>query len=136
MVSGYSKTPLFKKLGIKSGMSCALYHTFKELTDLISPFPDDVTVNYSFFEEQYDIILWCVNDIEELEGEVHQLMKRIKKSGMIWVMWYKKSSKKQRTVNEDVIRATVLPLGLVDVKVCAVDQDWSGLKIVYRLENR
>ena len=63
-------------------------------------------------------------------------MKAIKKDGMIWVSWYKKSAKKPTDLTEDTIRNTALATGLVDVKVCAVDDEWSGLKLVYRVKDR
>ena len=83
-----------------------------------------------------DLIIWCCNLRDELEENLPLFMHDIHKNGIIWVCQYKKVSKKQKDVNEDVIRDTALALGLLDVKVCAVNEEWSGLKLVYRLENR
>lgn len=71
-----------------------------------------------------------------LEDQIEALGQAIHPGGMLWISWYKKSAKKETDIDEDVIRAVVLPLGLVDVKVCAVDTDWSALKIVWRKELR
>jgi hypothetical protein len=75
-------------------------------------------------------------DIAHFESNFPQLTKAIEKDGMIWVSWYKKTSKFPTDMSEDVIRDTALSMGLVDVKVCAVDKKWSALKIVRRKENR
>jgi len=74
--------------------------------------------------------------IKELETELPSLKEQINKDGIIWVSWYKKSSGKATEVTEDMVRNTALAIGLVDVKVCAVDENWSGLKLVYRLKDR
>lgn len=132
---GYSKTPLSKKLGLKENMICKVINPPDNYLDLLHPLPGGIQF-YSESREDYDFIHFFVNDADTLSAVVSLLKTEIKKNGMIWISWYKKSSKKQASVNEDVIREIVLPLGLVDIKVCAVDKEWSALKIVYRLENR
>ena len=74
--------------------------------------------------------------LKEFEKMLPVLKSEIEKNGSIWISWYKKSTKKPTELNEDIIRGTALVIGLVDVKVCAVDNDWSGLKLVYRLKDR
>ncbi|NNF36781.1 MAG: DUF3052 family protein [Saprospiraceae bacterium] len=133
-MSGYSKTPLSKKIGFKPDYIWAAVNAFKDLEKLLAPLPEGIRKSEDL--TGLDLLLWCCNDLSELEKSLPILMKSINTSGMIWVLWYKKASRKQRDVNEDVIRNTALGLGLVDVKVCAVNKDWSGLKLVYRLENR
>lgn len=133
-MSGYSKTPLFQKIGFKPNYTWAAVNAFKDLEKLLAPLPEGVRKTEDLSD--LDVLIWCCNDLSELETNLPNLMKSIHTSGMIWVLWYKKASRKQKDVNEDVIRNTALGLGLVDVKVCAVDKDWSGLKLVYRLENR
>ncbi len=132
---GYNKTPLPKKLGLKENMVCKVINPPHHYDQLIHPIPHGVQFT-SDTREDFDFIHFFVNDVEVLSAAIPLLMIEIKKNGMIWISWYKKSSKKQSTVTEDVIRNVVLPLGLVDIKVCAIDQEWSALKLVYRLENR
>ena len=83
-----------------------------------------------------DIIHFFTNSRDELFRGLAQYKKLIKQNGPIWVSWYKKVSKKPTEITEDTIREAAFPLGLVDIKVCAVDDDWSGLKLVIRRENR
>ena len=134
-MAGYSKTPLRKKLSLKENMICKVINPPDHYLHLIHPIPDGVQF-ISDTREDFDFIHFFVNDSEVLSAVLPLLMKEIKKGGMIWISWYKKSSKKQQSVNEDVIREVALPLGLVDVKVCAIDAEWSALKVVYRLEYR
>ena len=86
-------------------------------------------------KKDIDLIHFFTNSLKELEQKLPQLMKEIKKDGTIWVSWYKKSAKKPTELTETEIRDTALAIGLVDVKVCAVDEEWSGLKLVYRLKD-
>lgn len=133
-MSGYSKTPLSKKIGFKSNYHWAEVNAFTDLEKLLAPLPEGVHKSKDL--SNLDLLIWCCNDLTELESNLPTLMKSIHTSGMIWILWYKKASGKQRDVNEDAIRNTALELGMVDIKVCAVDQDWSGLKLVYRVEKR
>lgn len=136
-MSGYTKTPLIKKLGIKEGFRCRLIDNFSEFKSLLEPIPDKIIfLSTSRKGTQLDYLHYFTNSAHDFEKQLPKLMNHIAKNGMILVSWYKKSSKKQRDVNEDIIRDTALSLGLVDVKVCAIDEEWSGLKLVYRLENR
>ncbi|SDD23693.1 DUF3052 family protein [Kordiimonas lacus] len=131
-MAGYSGTPLVKKLGIKDGFTVRFEHAPSHLSDLIGPLPAGVTeasVNCDFIHAFY-------KDRTLFESELGAFMDAIKRDGMIWISWPKKASKVPTDMTEDVVREVALPLGLVDVKVCAVDEVWSGLKLVIRKELR
>ena len=133
MAAGYSKTPLFKKLGIKSGYRIKVIGQPPGYLDWIAPIPEDVIFTD---HPPLDIIHFFVNEVDGLEEGLVKLRHEIQQNGMIWVSWYKKASKLPTEITEDTIRATALALGLVDVKVCAVTEIWSGLKVVIRKELR
>jgi len=132
MAAGYSGTPLHKKLGLKDGFTVRLINAPGNYKELIG----DVKLVYRSKGGELDLIHFFTNSAEELEKVLPVIRKEIKKDGTIWVSWYKKSSGKPTGVTEHVVRDTALAVGLVDVKVCAVDEDWSGLKLVYRLKDR
>lgn len=132
---GYSKTSLSKKLGIKEGFKIYVKNRPINYLELISPLPENVKVN-GRLSQNLDMIHFFTKSRAELTANIEKFMGRIKQNGMIWVSWPKKASKVPTDVTEDVIREIILPLGLVDVKVCAVDPIWSGLKLVIRKENR
>ena len=134
-MAGYSGTPLAKKLGLKSGYKACVIHPPGNYWDLLDPLPDKITW-VSSRASSIDLVHLFAADLATLEKLLPKLKNRIKSNGMIWISWYKKSSKIPTDVSEDQIRATAFPLGMVDVKVCAVDQKWSGLKVVIRKENR
>ncbi|MBK7871521.1 MAG: DUF3052 family protein [Saprospiraceae bacterium] len=134
-MSGYSGTPLIKKLGIKTGFKVQFIHPPAYYLDLLGELPPDVLIVEENMEA-LDFIHLFVKSVAELEAQLPILKDQIVKNGTIWVSWYKKSAKIPTDVNEDIIRDTALALGLVDVKVCAVDEQWSGLKLVWRKENR
>jgi len=128
-MAGYSGTPLAKKLGIKSGT-----------TLLLDGAPDDypskkATVARSI-SERVDIVHLFTTSTGALDAKLRKLRTRIRPDAVVWVSWPKKSSKVPTDITEDVIREVALPLGFVDVKVCAVDEVWSGLKLVIRRELR
>lgn len=133
--AGYSGTPLWKKLGIKSGFRLKTKNAPDNYLQLIAPLPEDVTVSARL---RGDIDLWHLftRSKAELQRVLQQARQQIRPQGMIWVSWPKKASKVPTDVTEDVIREVCLPTGLVDVKVCAVDATWSGLKLVIRRELR
>jgi hypothetical protein len=134
-MAGYSGTPLAKKLGIKEGFKIYIKNPPPNYVDLISPVPDGVKIIRRLSRE-IDMIHFFTKSRSELTTNIDNFMDRIKQDGMIWVSWPKKSSKVPTDMTEDVIREVALPLGLVDVKVCAIDEVWSGLKLVIRKENR
>ena len=133
--AGYSGTPLVKKLGLTAGMTVlfrfAPTHYFSLLRDL----PDDLRI-VKQLRGILDFVHLFVSEREVLEEEIHRCLAHLAPDGMIWVSWPKKASKVETDITEDVIREVILPLGLVDVKVCAVDDVWSGLKLVRRKELR
>ena len=134
MAAGYSTNPLFKKLGIKEGFSLKIINEPKHYRSLLGDVVN--TLNFVDQSSQLDLVHLFTNSREELEGVLPELKQQIKKDGIIWVSWYKKSAGKATEITENMIRYTALAAGLVDVKVCAVDDDWSGLKLVFRLKDR
>lgn len=134
-MSGYSRTPLAKKLGIKEGHSIYFKNAPKDYHTLLQPLPDHLKIA-GRLRGDLDFIQFFTLERIELERELKRLITQIKPTGMIWVSWPKKAAKVPTDITEDVIRDLALPLGLVDVKVCAVDDVWSGLKLVIRKENR
>jgi hypothetical protein len=134
-MTGYSGTPLVKKLGIKEGFRLKLINPSRNYFELLGNLPAEVQTLKNK-NDKADFIHLFTNKISDLEINLKILKDEIKKDGMIWVSWYKKSAGLPTEITEDVIRNTALPLGLVDVKVCAVDEKWSGLKLVWRIENR
>lgn len=133
--AGYSGTPLAKKLGIKPGFRVKTKNAPLHYQKLLAPLPGDVTIS-ARLRSEIDLWHFFTQSKTELARQLPACMKEIHQEGMIWISWPKKSSGVASTVTEDTIRAVALPLGLVDVKVCAVDDVWSGLKIVIRKENR
>lgn len=137
MSSGYSGTPLAKKLGIKDGFTVATTNAPDEYEQLLSPLPNGVTLqNLSHSQSITDLIHLFTNSRDELSSELSKCRNLIKQDGAIWVSWYKMAAKLPTEITEDTVREVAFPLGLVDVKVCAVDDKWSGLKLVIRRENR
>jgi hypothetical protein len=134
MAVDYSSTPLFKKLGYKEGYTVKLIDPPPNYNKLIGEIIKDVELTNA--KQEIDLIHFFVNKKRDLEKQLPVLMKQIRKNGMIWVSWYKKSAKKPSELDDCIIRDTGLAFGLVDVKVCAVDEEWSALKFVYRLKDR
>lgn len=134
-MAGYSPTPLGKKLGIKTDYRVCTKNAPETYCELVSPLPEGVSIS-SRSRSNVDLCHFFTKSRRELESQLPRLMKIIRQDGMIWVSWPKKASKVPTDVTEDVIRAVALPLGLVDIKVCAVDDVWSGLKLVIRKELR
>lgn len=134
-VAGYSGTALAKKLGIKSGDVILLLNAPVNYYALFSDWPQNVTITVSR-KLKKNFIHFFTSSLNQLEVELPKLQHEIEMDGMIWVSWPKKTSKVETDVNENMIRDCALALGLVDVKVCAVDEVWSGLKLVIRVKDR
>lgn len=135
MAAGYSPNPLSKKLGYKEGFVVRLINApanYDELTDHVL---DQVTI-IDDTTHAADLIHFFTNSLHEFETQLPVLKQQVKKQGCIWISWYKKSAKQPTELTENIIRDLALASGLVDVKVCAVDEEWSGLKLVYRLADR
>ncbi|MEZ5015994.1 MAG: hypothetical protein R2800_03015 [Flavipsychrobacter sp.] len=131
--AGYSGTPLAKKLGIKEGHNIKLIGIPDNYYDLFDNFPVDIKCEEN---ELKDFIHVFSKSWVELECLLPQLRKDIVQNGMIWVSWPKKASKVDTDISEDLIREFALSIGLVDVKVCAIDNIWSGLKLVIPVKLR
>jgi hypothetical protein len=142
MTAGYSGTPLAKKLGIKEGFTILAVDAPDDYSSLVEPLPigaEITNVELSALAKAkpgIDIIHLFTNSRDDLFRSLPLLLKLIKQDGSIWVSWYKRAAKLPTEITEDTVREACLPIGLVDVKVCAVDEKWSGLKLVIRKENR
>jgi hypothetical protein len=134
-MAGYSATPLAKKLGIMSGSRVFLSKAPKNYTSLVAPLPDGVRMATSIGATT-DLVHLFVTSRNDLERTLRSTLTKLRDDAPIWVSWPKKSSGVPTDITEDTIRAVALPMGLVDIKVCAVDDVWSGLKLVVRKENR
>ena len=134
-LAGYSGTPLAKKLGFREGTRVRISSAPENYLALVSPRPENVHISTAI-RKDIDIWHFFTRSSAELNEQLPKLMQAIRQNGMIWVSWPKKASKVPTDVTEDLIRKVALPLGLVDVKVCAVDDTWSGLKLVIRKELR
>lgn len=133
-MAGYSGTPLEKKLGIKAEFNVAFVNApenFVKQLDL----PPGVNVKSISKSKSLDFIHVFVKSQKTLTA-AFECSRRMKPSGMLWVSWPKKTSGVTTDVNENLVREVGLAAGLVDVKICAVDDVWSGLKFVYRLKDR
>lgn len=134
--TGYSGTPLPHKLGIKPGQRIALLHAPAEFAEALGPLPEGVRVVAEDDGSAVDLAVFFTRSAEALRGAFGGLGARIHPAGMLWIAWPKKASGVATDLTEDRIRAIGLEAGLVDVKVCAIDATWSGLKFVYRLADR
>jgi hypothetical protein len=132
-MAGYSSTPLAKKLGIKQGFKIALYNQPEYYFKLFTDLPDVKIVSD---KSTVDFIHYFVKEEKHLLKDISKLKNQIEQNGMIWISWPKKSSKVETNITEDVIRNLSLKSGLVDIKVCAVDETWSGLKLVIPVKDR
>ena len=133
--AGYSGTPLAKKLGIKDGFYVELINAPDNYLCLFTDLPANLYFE-NRKESKVDFIHFFTKSQEVYKSILTGLKDRIKSNGMIWVSWPKKSSKVFTDITEDIIRNYALQIGLVDIKVCAVDETWSGLKLVIPVKDR
>ncbi|MES2378785.1 MAG: DUF3052 domain-containing protein [Bacteroidota bacterium] len=133
--SGYSGTPLAKKLGMKAGSVIKLVNAPIHYLDLFTDIPLDVRFEDGKNEKK-NLIHFFTKQAEELFTLLPVLKQEIAQDGMIWVSWPKKASKVLTDITEDTIRNYAISIGLVDIKVCAVDEVWSGLKLVIPVKDR
>ena len=134
-MTGYSGTPLAKKLGLKPGMRA----WFQGVPDSVGAEIERDAPPLELLDQPEPAVELAhifVTSCAALDCELRMLLPLIARDGTIWVSWPKKASKVPTDITEDVIRALALPLHLVDMKVCAVDDIWSGLKLVIRREHR
>ena len=134
-MAGYSGTPLPQKLGIKPGLTVVAINAPSNYRRLLGQIPDSVTFSERLKSGSSFVHLFTSRR-SEMQKKMSILRDKISDNGAIWVSWPKKSSGISTDVTEDVIREIALPLRFVDIKVCAVDETWSGLKLMIRRENR
>ena len=134
-MAGYSGTPLAKKIGIKEGFRIALVNAPKDFQFEPKELPDDVEF-IKQTSKSLDIILFFVTTERALIRDFAKLSARLTANGMIWIAWPKKSSGVPTDLSFERVQRIGLDAGLVDVKICAIDETWSGLKFVYRLKDR
>lgn len=133
--AGYSGTPLATKLGVGEDMTVALVAPPDDLPDLLDPVPAGVRFRGGL-RGRPDVVLFFVRRRAELSRRLPSAGRAIFPAGSLWVCWPKRASGVVTDMSEDVVRELALPRGLVDTKVCAVDDVWSGLRIVWRREHR
>jgi hypothetical protein len=133
--AGYSGTPLAKKLGIKADTRLLPLSAPEEYAALLAPLPPGVRFDRRA-GEGVDIVHLFVTRRTELKRQLTALRRSLRADAAVWVSWPKKAAKIDTDITEDTIREVALPLGLVDVKVCAVSDIWSGLKLVVRRQLR
>ena len=138
---GYSGTPLPKKLGLKDGQRVIFLNLPDTQSDLATAREFEVChqggwADLAEMGAGFDVVHGFTKSRAELEGATSILRNAIRADGMVWISWPKKASKIVTDVSEDVVREVLLPTGLVDIKVCAIDTTWSGLKLVIRKELR
>lgn len=136
MNSGYSKTPLIKKLGIKENYLIKLFNCPDNYFNLLPELQNNLNILESDSEKPAHFIHYFAIDKLQFLKSIHDLKNQIRQDGMIWISWDKTKSRQPDAVNENLIRQAALVIDLVDIKVCAVDETWSGLKLVIRKEKR
>jgi hypothetical protein len=135
--AGYSGTPLPRKLGIGEGDEVALIGAPEWLEDTLRVVPDVASVHTHLEDDaRYDVIVAFVTQRAELESELPRLRSRMAPACGLWIAWPKRASGQQTDMTDEVVRDVALPTGLVDNKVCAIDDTWTGLRLVIRRELR
>jgi hypothetical protein len=134
-VTGYSGTPLAAKLGIKPGMTIRAVHAPRDYRELLAPLPDGARVTADRGGRP-DIVHHFTKQKAEFAKALRGYREALEPATPLWISWPKKSAGVATDITEDAIRALALPLGYVDVKVCAVSEVWSGLKLVVRRDQR
>lgn len=133
-MAGYSGTPLAKKLGLKDGLRIWVINAPENFEQQLAV-PSEIRVTQSK-RKPLDLILFFTSSQVNLRKNFAGLAKRLSADGMLWISWPKKASGVTADLNENIVRQIGLDQGLVDVKVCAINEVWSGLKFVYRLKDR
>ena len=135
-MAGYSGTPLVKKLGFKEGFRIGMVNPPKGIQKELAPLPDNVSINVGSLTKPLDLIILFADSQKTLRSKFPGLARKLVQSGMLWIAWPKKASGIATDLSDNSVREIGLAAGLVDVKVCAINDIWSGLKFVYRLEDR
>ncbi len=133
-MSGYSGTPLAKKLGIKPGSALFVVAAPGHYDELLAPLPDGVKRVRKI--DDADVAHFFETSRVRLDKDLRAAVSKMQQDAAIWISWPKKAAKVETDITEDTVREVALPLGLVDIKVCAVDETWSGLKLVIRKQLR
>jgi hypothetical protein len=134
-MAGYSGTALPQKLGIKQGLTVIVINAPTNYRVLLATIPEGVTFSNRLKPDSSFVHVF-IKRRSELEKKLSILREKVADTGTVWVSWPKRSSGVPTDMTEDVVRDVALPLGFVDVKVCAIDETWSGLKLMVRRENR
>jgi len=134
-MAGYSGTPLRQKLGIKPRLTVVTMNAPTNYRRLLGTIPEGVTFS-DRLKSDLSFVHVFIQKRSKLEQRLSAIRRKIADAGTVWVSWPKRSSGLPTDVTEDVVRAVALPLGFVDVKVCAIDETWSGLKLMVRSSNR
>jgi hypothetical protein len=135
-MAGYSGTPLAKKLGFKEGFRAGFVNQPKGFQRELGSLPGGVKIFLARLPKPLDLIIFFADSQQTLKREFPRLAQKLAKNGMLWIAWPKKASGVATDLSDNSVRQIGLDAGLVDVKVCAVNDIWSGLKFVYRLEDR
>ena len=135
-MAGYSGTPLVKKLGFKEGFRAGLVNPPKGFQKELAPLPNEVRMSVGSLTKPLDLIILFADSQKMLKKEFPRSARKLIQNGMLWIAWPKKASGVATDLSDNIVRDIGLSAGLVDVKVCAINDVWSGLKFVYRLEDR
>ena len=135
-MAGYSETPLAKKLGIKEGFRIGVVNSPKGFKKELGSLPEKVKISVGDLLKPLDLIIFFTDSQRTLKIEFPILAEKLSVNGMLWIAWPKKISSVSSDLSFDIVQQTGLQAGLVDVKICAVNEIWSGLKFVYRLKDR
>jgi hypothetical protein len=133
-MAGYSGTPLAKKLGVKPGSALFVVAAPGHYDELLAPLPEGVKRVRKI--DAADVAHFFETSRARMEKDLRSAVSKMQQDAAIWISWPKKAAKVAADITEDTVREVALPLGLVDIKVCAVDETWSGLKLVIRRELR
>ena len=133
--SGYSGTPLAKKLGLKNGFKVSFINAPTDYFSYFSDLPKDL-IEITDNSQKKDFIHFFTKSAEQLNEIINYLKEAIEQNGIIWISWPKKASKIETDLNGNIVREIGLKSGLVDIKVCAVNEIWSGLKFVIPVKDR
>jgi hypothetical protein len=133
-MAGYSGKPLAQKLAIKTGFAVAAIGAPRGYRALLEPLPDGI--RFCGLAANPQLIHYFCTERVRFAKELPRLRKKMRDDAMLWISWPKKSAGVPTTMSEDTVRELALPLGLVDTKVCAIDETWSALRLVVRLVNR
>ncbi len=135
-MAGYSGTPLAKKLGFKEGFCVGFVNPPRGFQEELGSLPGGVKISSAPLPKPLDLILFFADSQQTLKREFPKLAQKLETNGMLWIAWPKKASGIVTDLSDNSVRKMGLDSGLVDVKVCAINDIWSGLKFVYRLKDR